>query len=178
MVRGGLKSGVAPYVQLDKARYTNSTLSYAPELCGKSLLIKINPADYRTVQAFLLDGTSVGTLTVLGFWAKTLHSVTTRKLINRAHAARLFEVVVLDDIVESWNQHLKCNPGKRNNLERVRLANEKKSRTQNEHSTPDEKSSAVREEPESTVAASGYEEDPLNSLISEFKTPSGGTRND
>ena len=121
LVRGNVESGIAPYITLDKAKYTNSELARSPNLINTELLIKINPDDYRYVEAILPDGVSLGTLTVLGYWRKTRHSVITRKIINKAYLDRTFELVYLDDIVLSYLNHLTKNANKKNNLEFTRM---------------------------------------------------------
>jgi len=121
IVRGSYESGVAPHITLAKAKYTNSVLSRSPNLFGTELLIKINPDDYRTVEAILPDGTSLGTLTVLGYWRKTRHSGITRKIINQAYNDRTFELTYLDDIVLSYLHHLARNPNKKHNLGFTRM---------------------------------------------------------
>ena len=121
VVRGSFESGVAPHITLAKARYTNPVLSRSPELFGTELLIKIDPDDYRAVEAVLPDGTSLGTLTVLGYWRKTKHSGITRKIINQAYNDRTFELTYLDDIVLSYLHHLTRNPNKQNNLSFTRM---------------------------------------------------------
>lgn len=120
-VRGNVASGIAPHIILDKARYTNFELAKSPNLIHTELIIKINPDDYRYVEAILPDGVSLGTLTVLGYWRKTRHSVITRKIINKVYLDRTFELVYLDDIVLSYIYHLTKNANKKNNLEFTRM---------------------------------------------------------
>jgi len=120
-VQGNIAGGVAPHITLDKAKYTNSQLARSPSLIHTELMIKINPDDYRYVEAILPDGMSLGTLTVLGFWRKNRHSVITRKIINKAYLDRTFELVYLDDIVLSYIYHLTKNANKKNNLEFTRM---------------------------------------------------------
>lgn len=120
-VKGSVVNGIAPHVILDKAKYTNPQLAKSPALINVQLLIKINPDDYRYVEAILPSGVSLGTLTVLGYWKKTRHSVITRKIINRAYLDRTFELVYLDDIVLSYLHHLTKNANKKNNLEFTRM---------------------------------------------------------
>jgi hypothetical protein len=120
-VNGDIAGGIAPHIILDKAKYTNPQLARSPNLIHAELLIKINPDDYRYVEAVLPSGVSLGTLTVLGYWKKTRHSVITRKIINKAFLDRAFELVYLDDIVLSYLYHLTKNANKKNNLEFTRM---------------------------------------------------------
>lgn len=124
VIRGGAKSGVAPHIVLDKARYTNETLSMSLALVGVRVLVKINPKDYRRVEAFLPNGEKLGVLTVLGHWRATRHSVVTRKLINRSLLDRTLELNRLDDIVVVYFKHLEKRNNRKSRLELHRLYNE------------------------------------------------------
>jgi hypothetical protein len=124
VVRGGGVSHAAPHIVVDKARYTNDRLKKTPGLIGTKLLVKINPKDLRSVEAFLPDGESLGALTVLGYWRNTKHSRLTRKLINKAFRDRTFELTQQDDIVLSFWGHLEKSHSKKSRLERQRLLSE------------------------------------------------------
>jgi putative transposase len=116
VVRGSAEGGRAPHITLDKAQYTNKLLSSDLSLIGRRIVARINPKDYRFVDAILDTGESLGTLKVLGYWSKTAHSVTTRHQINRAYGDKAFELVRSDDIVLSYVDYLLLKPSKRNLL--------------------------------------------------------------
>ncbi|MGF6362104.1 putative transposase [Pseudomonas frederiksbergensis] len=124
VVRGGGVSHAAPYIVVDKARYTNSRLRSSTGFIGTKLLVKINPKDLRSVEAFLPDGESLGSLTVLGYWRNTKHSRLTRKIINKAFRDRTFELTQQDNIVLSFWDHLEKSHNKKSRLERQRLLSE------------------------------------------------------
>ncbi|RAU48001.1 MULTISPECIES: hypothetical protein [unclassified Pseudomonas] len=124
IVRGSAEGGIAPHITLDKARYTSPFLANSLGLIGTKLMIKVNPKDMRTVEAFLPSGEGIGTLTVLGYWRNTPHSRATRKAINQAFYARTFEVVRKDDIVLSYFNSLVDKSGKKDRLELYRLMDE------------------------------------------------------
>ncbi len=117
VIRGSAEGGRAPHITLDKAHYTNKVMCSDLSLIGRRVIVRINPKDYRFVEAILDTGEKLGTLKVLGYWGKTLHSVTTRQQINRAYKDRAFELTRPDDIVLSYVDHLMLSPSKRNLLQ-------------------------------------------------------------
>lgn len=123
-VTGSITKGIRPRVKLDQAIYTSPELAKSSYLIGKSLLIRINPHDYRHVEAYLPDGIYFGVLTVEAAWRNTAHSVTTRKLINRAFAKKEFEIMQGESPILAWQRHLKANASPRNNREMRRLKSE------------------------------------------------------
>jgi hypothetical protein len=124
VVRGNAKKGVRPYIQLDKARYTSIELASRAELIGCRFTIKIDPKDYRYLQAYSQDGEYYGTLTVLGWWAHTKHSVITRSIINKALRNRVLECSVMDDIVLVWIHYLESKNTNSARLELQRMRRE------------------------------------------------------
>jgi putative transposase len=72
----------APYVQVDEVRYSNVALSSRYDLMGQWAIVHIREGD-MTVQAFLPDGQSFGTLTCLHKgWAAHRHNRSMRKVVN------------------------------------------------------------------------------------------------
>ncbi|MFC5696228.1 hypothetical protein ACFPU0_11740 [Pseudomonas sp. GCM10022186] len=124
MVRGNIKKGTRPYIETDGATYTSNKLSSASSRISTRLWIKINPEDYRELEAYTEDGVFFDTLLVSSGWARTAHSVTTRKIINRAKRKKEFSVHQGDDIVSAWNRNLQENRSKKNNLELARMREE------------------------------------------------------
>jgi hypothetical protein len=128
-VTGSVKKGIRPRIKLDQAIYTNPQLANSPHLIGVKLLLKITPHDYRTVEAYLPDGIYLGVLTVEAAWREVAHSVTTRKLINRALGKKEFRLVSGQNPIIAWNKHLRGNSSTNNNreLKRLQLETEKAS---------------------------------------------------
>ncbi|QRY77757.1 hypothetical protein JVX91_19410 [Pseudomonas sp. PDNC002] len=124
VIRGDLRSGRRPYIQLDRARYTSPQLSSRPDLIGIKVTVIINPKDYRSVDVYLSDGRYFGVLNVLGVWGHTRHSVTTRKLINNALDKQALTCAQEDDIVLLYRNYLLKKKTKEANLELWRLEGE------------------------------------------------------
>lgn len=91
-VRGSLKQGRRPYVQLDRVHYTNRVLAQAPQMIGKRVMLHVDERDMRTVKAFLEDGSEIGVLTATGAWSRTPHSRVVRRMINAELKAKVLEL--------------------------------------------------------------------------------------
>ncbi|MYM71749.1 hypothetical protein GTP56_05995 [Duganella sp. FT134W] len=105
-VRGGRETGRRPYVQVDRARYTNDVLCNAGHLVGKKIVLVIDEVDMRQLKAYLPDGGELGTLKALGKWGMTKHSRRTRKAINRLCHRRILTLSEFDDPVQAYLRHL------------------------------------------------------------------------
>lgn len=108
-VRGSCAPGKLkrPYVQVDKATYTNPELASQFALIGKPLVLHVHEDDMRTVEAFLEDGTRLGWLTVREKgWRRMKHSRDIRKQINRIRDARELSDIRGGDYVEAFLEHL------------------------------------------------------------------------
>lgn len=81
-VRGGLTSGRRPYIQLDRARYTNEVLAGDFGFVGLVLVIKVDYHDYRAIEAFLPNGECLGFLRAQGYWGEFKHTPAVRRKIN------------------------------------------------------------------------------------------------
>jgi len=69
--------------------------------------------DVRTVRAFLSNGSELGLLRVSGKWAKTPHSLETRKLINkylRSEKRQFF--LASNDYIQALRDHLSTSKSK------------------------------------------------------------------
>ena len=81
-IRGNIKEGKRPYVQIDGARYTSDILSQQPELIGEKLTIYIDPQDGRFAHAyFTRNGAELGLLEAKGYWGRTPHTLEMRRAI-------------------------------------------------------------------------------------------------
>ncbi|AKU11650.1 hypothetical protein AzCIB_1755 [Azoarcus sp. CIB] len=81
-VRGNVKEGRRPYIQIDKVHYTSPVLSSSFGLVGRSLRIHIREEDMRVVHAYLESGVELGSLRAQGGWGRTPHTREMRKQIN------------------------------------------------------------------------------------------------
>lgn len=81
-IRGNIKEGKRPYIQIDGARYTSDVLSQQPELIGKKLTIYIDPQDGRFAHAYFAEnGEELGLLEAKGYWGRTPHTLEIRRTI-------------------------------------------------------------------------------------------------
>lgn len=131
-VRGGIKNGRRPYIELDGVRYTSPTLSQLYNLIGQNIIVECDEEDYRQVRAFLENGAELGFLSATGKWAQTKHSIKTRKIINRLKHRRLLVISEFDDPVQAYLSYLsmsskskrseKNHPSSKNATEATRVA--------------------------------------------------------
>lgn len=103
-VRGSVKTGQRPFIELDRGRYTSPVLKKLPGLIGKRIEVEADQdprGDYRTVRAFLENGHDLGILTVKGPWARVRHSVADRKLVNRLRARGILHYAENQDPIQA-----------------------------------------------------------------------------
>lgn len=124
-VRGQLKTGRSPYVELEGVVYRNEVLSRSHELIGQRLALRVNPDDMRCVTAFLESGAELGVLTALGPWGRTPHTLEARRAINSLRARKLFAYTEGQDPILAYQEHL-ANEGI--SKKRARAAYEKTKR--------------------------------------------------
>ncbi|MFZ6676200.1 hypothetical protein [Undibacterium sp. Xuan67W] len=105
-IRGDLKNGRRPYIQIDRVHYTSPVLADNGLLLGMRLLVHIDEDDMRQVHVFLEDGSDLGILTALGKWSLTKHSRKTRRAINSLMSLRILVISQLDDPVQIYMQYL------------------------------------------------------------------------
>lgn len=149
-VTGSIAKGIRPRVKLDQAIYSSPELANSSHLIGTRLLIRIDPHDYRTVEAYLPEGIYFGTLTVDAAWRNIKHSVTTRRLVNRAQSKNEFEIMKGESPILAWKRHLRINANAKNNRELARLSKEAENNAEPEQTespieTPDMSSSYTSE---------------------------------
>jgi putative transposase len=97
-VRGSLKAGKAPYVQIDEVEYRSPELSKRYDLIGQNICVHIDEWDMRFTRAYeAKNGSSLGRLAAQGPWSTTKHTRTDRKRINGLRKAG---ELVLDDGVD------------------------------------------------------------------------------
>lgn len=105
-VRGSIKDGRRPYIQIDRVHYTSPALVELGNLIGESLLVEIDEDDMRQVKAFLKNGAELGFLTAKGRWSNSKHSRRTRKAINSLMSKRTLVVSEFDDPVRVYLSYL------------------------------------------------------------------------
>ncbi len=72
----------APRINYLKGMYTNDLLRSSDILVGKDIIITVNLADLRSVEARVPGGISLGTLFVRGPWAHFVHDIRLRRKLN------------------------------------------------------------------------------------------------
>ena len=82
-VRGSVARGVAPYISLYGARYSNEVMQRTSGLNGEKIRVYPNPADMREAWAYLPNGAELGHLAVLEGWRYSRHTMRLRKHILR-----------------------------------------------------------------------------------------------
>lgn len=105
-VKGGAKEKHRPYVTIERARYTSRTLLEDPALVGKKLIIHVNEADIRFVEAFLENGSPIGPLKAQGDWGDHPHSMMTRKKANSLISRRIIVRVKGKSILICYKEHM------------------------------------------------------------------------
>ena len=105
-VRGGMRNGRRPYVQIDQVRYTSYLLGETAALIGQKITIVIDEEDMRQVRAHLSNGAELGFLKANGRWSQTKHSRKTRKAINSLIHRRILVLSELDDPVQVYLRYL------------------------------------------------------------------------
>lgn len=61
-VRGNLKKGRRPYIEIDQEKYTGESLSGRFELIGSTVIVHIDETDMRSVNVYLENGVYIGKL--------------------------------------------------------------------------------------------------------------------
>lgn len=105
-VRGDQEEGRRPYIQLDRAVYTNHLLARSPGMIGRRLVLHIDERDMRTVRAFLQDGAEIGVLKARGGWSLTPHSRDTRRMVNSLMDTGELQVARDVDPIVTFHAHL------------------------------------------------------------------------
>lgn len=112
-VRGNLKEGHRPFVCYEQANYQNDLLAGMPSLIGADLILRVNVKDLRHIEAFLPDGSSIGKLRAAGRWGVEIHSLRTRKAINKARREGRIRVGRYDNPVAVYREYLANEARKR-----------------------------------------------------------------
>lgn len=107
VLRGNIKKNIAPYVQVDRCRYTNPRLSRAHHLLGRQLLMSMHRKDLDI--SFLScpeTGEDFGLLVPEKRWRASPLSVRERVLLNRSGLAKRFSEQGRDSVAD-WGKRKK-----------------------------------------------------------------------
>lgn len=100
-VCGGIESSRRPYVNFYNARYSNEILAQRYDLAGKQIwVVNHLEEDARLVQAFTLDGASLGVLRASPPWHKLPHSLQVRNAVNSFIRNKRLRVLAGADAIE------------------------------------------------------------------------------
>ncbi|QMV44727.1 hypothetical protein [Cohnella cholangitidis] len=105
-VNGNIKEGRRPFIHYEGVDYRNDILSRSSELIGVTMDLIINIDDLRVLQAYLPDGSEFGSLTAVGKWGITPHSLQTRLQINKLKARKLLFFTSEDDPIDCYHRYL------------------------------------------------------------------------
>lgn len=84
-IRGGRDAGRRPYVYLDEAEYSGTSLCRRWELLGQDAIAHVERWNLREFKLFTKNGVFLDTVTVRGAWARApLHSRDLRRKVNKA----------------------------------------------------------------------------------------------
>lgn len=117
-IRGSLKDGGTPYVELLYARYTNPLLANSSLLIGKKIRLHLDPRDGRTVNAFFEDGSPLGVLVARGNWGRLLHTIEVRTEIGKLIGNGKLRVLHGEDEISAYMRHLSDKAVKENQASR------------------------------------------------------------
>lgn len=81
-VRGDLKQGRRPYIEIDRVRYTSPLLSSCFGLVGKQMRVHLRESNMCSVTVYHESGEELGILQAQGAWGRTIHTREMRKQIN------------------------------------------------------------------------------------------------
>jgi putative transposase len=115
-VRGNLRKGTQPHVNFKSARYSSAALRTMPGLVGGKVVIHVDPADLRTVKAFLPGGAELGLLEVQRPWRGLTHS-----LRDRVDACSRIQIRMARDAARPHALH-GLRPGPVSKAEAARIA--------------------------------------------------------
>jgi putative transposase len=105
-IRGSVKEGRRPYVEIDEVHYTSAILANCGSLIGALLTVQIKESDMRTVQAFLATGEQLGPLMASSGWNEVAHDRKTRRLINKLRREFSLHLQPEEDWVTAYLRYL------------------------------------------------------------------------
>jgi hypothetical protein len=112
-VKGSLKQGRRPYINLHGVCYSSRLLQQATDLIGKQIRVYMDTQDMRVVQAYLPNGAEFGPLNAARPWHRTKHSLRLRQEIQRLRRARKLHFTEADDPVQIYFAFKRKDPVRR-----------------------------------------------------------------
>lgn len=106
IVKGGLKTGRRPFVKYGYATYSSDALKRAYQLCGKKIVIEVNPKDARVARAYQEDGAELGILKAAPPWNLTPHTLEARRTISNLRVRKLIYYSKNDDPIIEYLRYI------------------------------------------------------------------------
>lgn len=114
VVRGGARTGRAPFVEFQYARYTNETLQSRQDLVGSHIWVICHKEDdCRVALASTLDGISLGVLRAAPPWHVSPHSLAVRNAICQANSHGQFAIPAGCDAVDVFMRYVESQGNKK-----------------------------------------------------------------
>lgn len=111
MVRGGAKTGRAPFVEFHHARYTNEVLHNRHDLVGIEIWVICHKEDdCRVALASTLQGMSLGVLRAAPPWHVSPHSLSVRAAISQASSRGQFAIPPGCDAIDVFIDYVEGHP--------------------------------------------------------------------
>jgi putative transposase len=104
-VRGGVKTGMRPYLQFLGARYRNEQLANSGQLTGTYLTVCYDCRNIALMRLFLPNGEPLGIVRAQGRWGLSPHSLKTRRAILLLEKSGMLAPITADPI-ETYLAHL------------------------------------------------------------------------
>lgn len=106
IVKGGLKTGRRPFVNYGYATYSSDALKRTYQLCGKKIVIEVNPKDARVARAYQEDGAELGILKAAPPWNLTPHTLEARRTISNLRERKLIYYSKNDDPIIEYLRYI------------------------------------------------------------------------
>lgn len=114
VVRGGARTGRAPFVEFYSARYTNEVLHSRHDLVGSEIWVTCHMEDdCRVALASTLNGLSLGVLRAAPPWNTSPHSLAVRTAICQASARGHFTIQAGCDAIDVFVRYVEGQAHKR-----------------------------------------------------------------
>lgn len=106
LVRGSLKKGRRPYVEIEKDEYRGDHLATRFDLIDHPVIVHINEHDMRSCELFTEDGISLGIVEASSSFRLTPHTREQKKMINALKNTGVLRVEYGCDAVAALHGHL------------------------------------------------------------------------
>ncbi|MGF6372867.1 hypothetical protein OKW40_005683 [Paraburkholderia sp. RAU6.4a] len=110
IVRGGARTGRAPFVEFYYGRYTNEVLHNRHDLVGSAIWVVCHKEDdCRVALASTLDGMSLGVLRAAPPWNISPHSLSVRAAIRQACSRGQFTIPAGADAIDAFMRYVESH---------------------------------------------------------------------